>query len=178
MTNKKIQELIRVNQAGEMGAKVIYAGQRAALKLKKDKETVAIIDHMKQQEDVHFDFFNNLMKQKKVRPTIMHPVWQIGGFTLGFVTAMIGKKAAMTCTTAVEEVIDEHYQEQLNYLESINKDDNIDELAEKISKFRDEELEHRDIGYDNDAEKTILFKPLSKFIKGTTKFAIAISKKI
>lgn len=183
MINKKIHELIRVNQAGEMGAKVIYSGQLAALKLKGDIETVKIVDHMKEQEDAHFDFFDDLIKKEKVRPTAMHPVWQVGGYALGFATALLGKKAAMTCTTAVEEVIDEHYQEQLNYLESLKTDDEsqqqkITELQKKITKFRDEELEHRDIGYENDADKLVFFKPLSQFIKCTTKLAITISKKI
>jgi len=169
---KDLQEIIRVNHAGEFGAKVIYAGQIAALKLKKDHQTLALVEEMKRQEDVHFDYFDEQLKKQKIRPTIMQPIWRVGGFALGFLTALADKRAAMACTTAVEEVIDEHYQSQLNSLKE-EKD-----LKEKIEKFRAEELEHRDIGYENHAAEIKYFKPLTTFIKATTKFAIAVSKKI
>ncbi len=179
MTNQKIHEMIRVNHAGEMGAKVIYSGQIVALKLKGDKESLKLVERMKKQEEEHFDYFDDLLKKEKVCPTLMQPIWQVGGFALGFLTAILDKKAAMTCTTAVEEVIDEHYQEQLNYLDKESGKNSFEQdLQNKISKFRDEELEHRDIGYENDADKLLIFKPLSTFIKCTTKLAIAVSKKI
>ncbi len=169
---KSLQEIIRVNHAGEFGAKVIYAGQIAALKLKNDHQTLELVKEMKRQEDVHFDYFDEQLKKQKIRPTIMQPIWRVGGFALGFLTALADKRAAMACTTAVEEVIDEHYQSQLNSLKE-EKD-----LKEKIEKFRAEELEHRDIGYENHAAEIKYFKPLTTFIKATTKFAIAVSKKI
>ncbi|MBP7710146.1 MAG: demethoxyubiquinone hydroxylase family protein [Rickettsiales bacterium] len=182
--SKKLEEIIRVDHAGEMGAKVIYKGQMAALKLKKDDETLQLVKHMKEQEDVHFDYFNSAIKTQKFRPTVMQPIWKVGGFALGFFTALASKKAAMTCTTAVEEVIDEHYQEQLVALTKEEKflDENqqkeVSELKEKIEKFRQEELEHRDIGYEHKAAELTYFTPLSAFIKGATRFAIAVSKKI
>ena len=177
--DQKISEMIRVNHAGEMGAKVIYDGQIAALRLKSDKESLKLVKHMKQQEDEHFAYFDEVMKQENVRPTLMQPIWQVGGFALGFLTAIFDKKAAMACTTAVEEVIDEHYQEQLDYFDKDENGDSFNrELKDKINKFREEELEHRDTAYENDADKLIMFKPLSAFIKCTTKFAIAVSKKI
>jgi ubiquinone biosynthesis monooxygenase Coq7 len=181
---KKLQEIIRVDHAGEFGAKVIYSGQIAALKLKKDHETIELIKHMKEQEDAHFNYFNDEISNKKVRPTVMQPIWRVGGFALGFFTALLDKKAAMVCTTAVEETIDEHYQEQIKSLEkeaeflSEEKKLEINNLKEKIEKFRKEELEHRDIGYENHAKDLSYFKPLSCFIKGATKFAIAVSKRI
>lgn len=181
---KKLQEIIRVDHAGEFGAKVIYDGQIAALKLKKDQKTLALIKHMKEQEVIHFDYFDSEIKKQKIRPTLMQPIWKVGGFTLGFLTAIIDKKAAMACTTAVEETIDEHYQKQINFLEteekflSKNEQEKVAELKNKIKQFRDEELEHRDIGYDNKARDFKAFSPLSSFIKTTTKFAIAVSKKI
>jgi len=186
MTNfqKKLHEIIRVDHAGEMGAKVIYAGQIAALKLKKDFATLKIVEEMKQQEVVHFDYFDGEIKRQKVRPTIMQPIWKAGGFALGFITGMMDKKAAMACTTAVEETIDDHYLDQL---ESLQKEEaklsgvekeKITELKNKIEKFREEEIEHRDIGYENHAADLKYFKPLSAFIKATTKIAIAVSKKI
>ena len=114
----------------------------------------------------------------------MQPVWKIGGFALGFLSALADKKAAMTCTTAVEETIDEHYQSQLEALDAEenflgeNERGEILELKQKIAQFRDEELEHRDIGYEHHAAELKGFAPLSKFIKLTTKFAILTSKKI
>lgn len=180
----KIAEIIRVNHAGEFGAKVIYDGQITALKLKKDQESVDLVVHMKKQEDVHFDYFNKKITQDKVRPTLMQPLWKAGGFAMGFLTAILDKKAAMCCTTAVEEVIDEHYQDQIKYIEKErefldeNEKKELDELKEKIEKFRQEELEHRDIGYDHKASDLAYFTPLSAAIKFATKTAIAISKKI
>ncbi len=182
---KKLHEIIRVDHAGEFGAKVIYDGQIAALKLKKaDKETIDLIKHMKEQEDVHFDYFDDEVKRQKVRPTIMQPIWRVGGFAMGFLTALADKRAAMTCTTAVEETIDEHYLDQLEYLKKeekfLSEEEKIEveKLKEKIEKFREEELEHRDIGYENDADKLGYFNPLSAAIKCATKFAIAVSKKV
>lgn len=181
---KKLHEIIRVDHAGELGAKVIYDGQIAALKIKKDHESVKLVEHMKKQEDVHFDYFNSEIKKQKIRPTIMQPIWKFGGFALGFFTALIDKKAAMTCTTAVEEVIDAHYSDQLKIIETEEKFLNekqlneVRELKQKIVRFRDEELEHRDTGYEHNAADFKGFRPLSAFIKATTKFAIAISKKL
>jgi ubiquinone biosynthesis monooxygenase Coq7 len=181
---KKISEMIRVNHAGEMGAKVIYDGQIFALKLKKDYKTLEIVEEMKAQEIEHFNFFDEKIKQKKVRPTLMQPIWGVGGFALGFLTALIDKKSAMVCTTAVEEVIDEHYQEQIKELDFIIK--NVDEskqeefknLQQNIQQFRDEEIHHRDVAYDNNARDFVGYEPLSKFIKFATKTAIIISKKL
>src|SRR3989338_9520924 len=172
---KKMAEIIRVNHAGEFGAKVIYDGQIAALKMKNDHETIELVKHMKDQENMHFDYFDDKIKQKKIRPTIMQPLWKIGGFALGFLTAALNKKAAMCCTIAVEEVIDEHYQNQIKYIKKeekfLNQDEKKEfaELQEKIEKFRKEELEHRDIGYEHKAEDLSYFKPLSTLIKCATK---------
>lgn len=181
---KKIHEIIRVDHAGEMGAKVIYDGQIAALKMKGDLETLEVVKHMKEQEVVHFDYFDAEIKRQKIRPTIMQPIWKVGGFALGFFTALADKKAAMTCTTAVEETIDEHYQDQIKSIEAEEKfldqdqQKEVEALKEKIVKFREEELEHRDIGYHHHAADLKGFAPLSAFIKATTKFAIAVSKRI
>lgn len=177
LKKRKVAEMIRVNHAGEMGAKLIYQGQITAFKLKNDHQSIRLVKHMKEQEDEHFNYFNKKMQDNQIRPTIMQPIWQLGGFALGFLTAAIDKKAAMTCTTAVEEVIDEHYMDQIKYLEE-QKNMNLDDMKEKIIKFREEEIEHRDIGYKNDANKFSIHNPLSKFIKATTKIAIIISKKI
>lgn len=170
--SSELHQAIRVNHAGEYGAKQIYSGQLAVFKLKRDRETVALIEHMKGQEDVHFDYFNQKIIDEKVRPTLMQPIWQVAGFALGFVTAAMGKKAAMTCTVAVEEVINDHYQSQLNNLDA------AEELKEKIEQFRLEELEHRDIGLENHAKDLKIYQPLSFLIKKASKLAIAISTKL
>ncbi len=169
---QKIHQAIRVNHAGEYGAKQIYKGQLAVFKFKKDQPTIDLIEHMYAQEEVHFNYFNQKIIDEKVRPTLMQPLWQVAGFTLGFITAAMGKKAAMACTVAVEEVIDEHYQDQLNNLEAPS------ELKEKIEQFRQEELKHREIGIKNHAEELTIYKPFSFIIKNASKLAIAISTKI
>lgn len=184
MKKEKLSEILRVNHAGEFGARVIYDGQLAALRLKKDEETAKLVEEMKAQEDVHYEYFDEKIVEKKVRPTVMQPFWRIGGFAMGFLTAALDKRAAMCCTTAVEEVIDEHYQGQLDeiarektFLDGEEKQE-IEEIEEKIEKFRQDELEHRDIGYENDADKLPYFRTLSALVKAATKGAIFVSKKI
>ncbi len=189
--DNKISSIIRVDHAGEYGAQVIYKGQIAALKLKKalkkeDAETLALIEHMKLQEDEHFDYFNQEITRQKIRPTLMQPIWKIAGFGLGFLTAIIDKRAAMACTVAVEEIIDEHYQKQISELEDIKKAASNDQerlettdlLLEKINKFRNQEIEHRDIGYDHNATDISYYQPLTAVIKCFSKLAIFISTKI
>ncbi len=181
--NNKISEMIRVNHAGEMGAKVIYDGQILALKLKKDFDTLKIVEHMKNQENKHFDFFDEEMKKEQIRPTLMQPIWKVGGFALGFLTAIINKKSAMTCTTAVEEVIDKHYQQQIEDINHEEKNSNknnkqLQNLKEQIIKFREEEIEHKEIAYNNNANQFFAHKTMTSFIKFTTNLAITISKKI
>lgn len=165
-----IEQMIRVNHAGEYGAKRIYAGQMAVLK---NSGCFEQIKHMAEQEDEHLEYFVKEIRKRKVRPTIMMPVWHVAGFALGAATAILGENAAMACTVAVEEVIDEHYQEQLGQLGDDEK-----KLKKNISKFRDEELEHRDIGLANDAEKTPAYGVLTLAIKTGSKFAIWLSKRV
>lgn len=173
----QISSMIRVDHAGEYGAKVIYAGQIAALKLRnKDQEAIKLIEHMKMQEDKHFDYFDQEIIKRKIRPTIMQPLWKVAGFGLGFVTAILDKRAAMACTVAVEEVIDEHYQKQINQLKDNKCEDK--ELVEKITQFRKEEIEHRDIGYDHHAADLSYYQPLTKTIRAFSKLAIFISTRI
>lgn len=164
-----IEQLIRVNQAGEYGAKRIYAGQMSVLK---NDECFETLKHMADQEDEHLKYFNDEMLKRKVRPTILSPVWHVAGYLLGAGTAFMGKKAAMACTVAVEEVIDEHYQEQLDML-----GDDEQDLKQKIADFRKEELEHRDIGLANEAESTSGYEILRDFVKLGSKLAIFLSKK-
>lgn len=182
MNKDKISEIIRVDHAGEYGACYIYQGQIKAFDLKKDQESKSLVSEMKTHEDEHFEYFDKKIIKKRVKPTIMAPIWKIGGYALGFATAMLDKKAAMVCTTAIEEVIDEHYQEQLNEIEEaeINNDNKKEllDLKKNITKFREDEIHHRNIGYENKADEYKHFSSLSSFIKVITKTAIAVSKKV
>jgi len=171
-TNREIlEQIIRVDHAGEYGATRIYDGQIAVFG--KNSKIGKTIQHMADQEQEHIDKFNELILEHRVRPTALLPVWNIAGFALGASTALLGEKAAMACTVAVEKVIGEHYQEQLDLLEDDQKD-----LKKTISKFRDDELEHHDIGIEHDAESAPGYKIMSKVIELGCKTAIAISKKI
>ena len=171
-TNPEVlEEIIRVDHAGEYGATKIYEGQIAVFG--KNSKIGKIIKHMADQEQEHIDKFNDLILEHRVRPTALLPIWNIAGFALGASTALLGEKAAMACTVAVEKVIGEHYQEQINLI----KDDHRD-LKKTISKFRDDELEHHDIGLNHDAESAPGYKIMSKIIEIGCKTAITISKKI
>lgn len=131
---------------------------------------------MWEQEKIHRAKFEELIQKYRVRPTAMLPIWNVAGFLLGAGTAMLGEKAAMACTVAVETVIVEHYNDQLRVLlEDLNKNEN-NELMETIKKFRDEEQEHHDTGIDYGAEQAPLYQALTNVIKAGCKTAIAISK--
>ena len=171
-TNRKIlEEIIRVDHAGEFGATRIYDGQIAIFG--KSSKIGKTIQHMADQEQEHIDKFNELILEHRVRPTALLPIWNVAGYALGASTALLGEKAAMACTVAVEKVIGEHYQEQINLLEDDHKD-----LKKTISKFRDDELEHHDIGIEHDAESAIGYRVMSRVIEFGCKTAIAISKKV
>ncbi len=174
-TDKKIlEEIIRVDHAGERGAIKIYEGQLLALKTFKQDETLKQkIEDMKEHEREHYEFFNEEIKKRNIKPTRLLPLWDIMGVTLGFGTAMLGKKAAMLCTASVEEVIDGHYKSQIYKLKEDEK-----KLKEKIIKFREDELHHKDIAYDNGATKKGLFGLLDKVIQTSSRIAITISEKI
>jgi ubiquinone biosynthesis monooxygenase Coq7 len=167
-----IESMIRVDHAGEFGAKRIYEGQLAVLK---NKPSYSAILHMKEQELEHLDYFEKKLVEKRVRPTALSPFWDVAGFALGAATGLMGEKAAMACTVAVESVIDEHYQEQIDQLS--NNDEFEKELKEKMIKFREEELEHKQMGLDNNAEEAIAYPILSEVIKAGSKAAIFLAKR-
>ena len=174
-TNKKtLEEIIRVDHAGERGAIKIYEGQLLALNtFKKNASLKSKIEEMKKQEKEHYEYFDNEIKKRKIQPTKLLPLWDIMGVTLGFGTAMLGEKAAMLCTASVEEVIDGHYKDQTYKLGDDEK-----ELKEKIKKFRQDELDHKEMAYENGATKKGLFGILDKVIKTSSRIAITISEKI
>lgn len=167
---ERIDEVIRVDHAGEYGAQRIYAGQLAIL----GKQPVGpTIQHMADQETAHLQRFTELMQQRGARPTVLMPLWHVLGFAMGAGTALMGEKAAMACTVAVERVIAEHYAEQEQALP-----DSESELKTTIHTFREEELEHHDIGLHHGAEQTPFYDALSMAIAGATRAAIWLSKRI
>ena len=174
-TNKKtLEEIIRVDHAGERGAIKIYEGQLLALKTFKQHDALKKkIEDMKEHEAEHYDYFNKLIKKRKIKPTKLLPLWDLMGVTLGFGTAMLGEKAAMLCTASVEEVIDEHYKNQTYKLKDDEK-----ELKKKIEKFRADEIEHKNIAYEGGATKDGVYGLLDKIIKTSSRIAITISEKI
>ena len=171
---KKLEEFIRVDHAGERGAIKIYEGQLLALNLFiKDKKLKEMIEEMKDHEKEHLEFFDKEIKKRKIKPTKFLPLWDLLGVGLGFSSAIMGKKATMLCTASVEEVIDGHYQNQINQIQSDEKD-----LKEKIKKFREDELDHKDIAYENGANKDGVYYFFDKIIKTGSKIAISLSEKI
>lgn len=172
-TKSKIDEIIRVNHAGELGADRIYAGQMAILG---GTSKGPLIQHMWEQEKKHRQKFEELIPKHRIRPTVMVPIWNIAGFILGASTALMGDKAAMACTVAVETVIVEHYNDQIRTL--IEDPETNKELLETIKQFRDEEQEHHDTGIQEGAEQAPFYSTLTEVIKLGCKGAIAISKVI
>ena len=171
---KKLEEFIRVDHAGERGAIKIYEGQLLALKtVVKNDELRKKIEEMQEHEREHSNYFENEIKKRNIEPTKFLPLWDLLGLGLGFGSTLIGKKAAMLCTASVEEVIDEHYQNQINQLENDEK-----ELKNKIIKFRDDELHHKNIAYEEGATKKGFYSIMDKIIKTGSKIAINISEKI
>jgi len=166
----RIERFIRVDHAGEYGAKRIYQGQLAVLGRGPKGD---ILRHMQAQEQVHLDTFSALVAERRVRPTALLPFWHVAGFALGAATAALGERAAMACTVAVEEAIDEHYRAQ-----SAQLGEDEAPLRETIEAFRAEELEHRDIGLANEAELTPGYRVLSALIKAGCKVAIAVSERV
>ena len=174
-TDKKIlEEIIRVDHAGERGAIKIYEGQLLALKtFKQDEFLKKKIEEMKEHEKEHYEYFDNEIKKRKIKPTKFLPLWDLLGVGLGFGSTLLGKKEAMLCTDSVEEVIDENYLNQIKQL-----DNSEPKLKKKIIKFREDELHHKDIAYEEGATKKGLYSIMDKIIKTGSKIAISISEKI
>tara|TARA_B100000470_G_scaffold107189_1_gene82655 strand:+ start:106 stop:639 length:534 start_codon:yes stop_codon:yes gene_type:complete len=174
-TDQKIlEEIIRVDHAGERGAIKIYEGQLLALgTIKQDKNLRKIIEEMKEQEKEHLEYFEKEIQKRKMKPTYLLPLWDLMGISLGFGTALLGKKAAMLCTASVEEVIEEHYENQLS---KIGEDEK--ELKKKIEKFKGDEMNHKNRAYESGASKIGLYSIMDKIIRTGSKIAITISEKI
>jgi ubiquinone biosynthesis monooxygenase Coq7 len=168
---EQLDRIIRVDHAGEYGAVRIYEGQLAVFG---DNHPMSdTIKHMKEHEDVHLERFNKLVREYNARPTVITPIWHAAGFALGAGTALMGTKAAMACTEAVEEVIDKHYAEQIESL-----DDDEGALAETLEQFRQEEIQHREIAIANGAQETPGHGLLYGAIKLGVKAVIKVAERI
>ena len=162
--------MLRVNLAGEYGAKRIYEGQLAILK---NSPSAPLLEHMKDQELAHLAAFETWVVENHVRPTLLQPLWHVAGYALGAATALLGEKAAMACTAAVEEVIDQHYEKQLNLLGGQNP-----ELSTLIYTCQQEELEHRDLALEQGAQDAPAYPLLSHAIKTASRLAIWLSERV
>ncbi len=170
-TKERLAGMLRVDHAGEFGAARIYAGQLAVFG--KRHPFSPVIRHMEAQEKRHLETFDRMINEKQVRPTALAPLWHGAGFMLGAATALMGEKAAMACTAAVEEVIEDHYTRQLD---QIGDDDPA--LSQTIQDFRQEEIEHRETALDHGAEETPGYALLSRAIQTGCRLAIRLSEKI
>ena len=170
-----VERIVRVDQAGEFGAVRIYEGQLAALRWtgRGKSETHAKIEAMARAERLHRSEFDRLIAARRVRPTILSPLWSVAGFALGAATALMGVKAAMACTVAVEETIDEHYAGQAARL-----GDDEAELRTTVEKFRAEEIAHRDEALAAGAEQAPGYTALTAAIKAGSRLAIWLSSRI
>jgi|TARA_B100000749_G_scaffold104125_1_gene79497 ubiquinone biosynthesis monooxygenase Coq7 len=174
-TDQKIlEEIIRVDHAGERGAIKIYEGQLLALNtIKQNEKLKTIIEEMKEHEKEHLEYFEKEIQKRKMKPTYLLPLWDLIGVSLGFGTVLLGTKAAMLCTASVEEVIEDHYQDQLKKIGNDEK-----ELKAKIEKFKRDEINHKNIAYDTGASKIGIYSIMDKVIRTGSKIAITISEKI
>ena len=174
-TNQKIlEEIIRVDHAGERGAIKIYEGQLLALKtLKQDDTLKDTIEEMKEHEKEHLEYFEKEIQKRKIKPTYFLPLWDVMGVALGFGTALLGKKATMLCTASVEEVIEDHYKNQLKKIGNDEMD-----LKSKIKEFKEDEANHKNIAYESGASNKGLYSIMDRFIKTGSRIAITISERI
>lgn len=166
----RLARIVRVDHAGEYGAKRIYEGQIAVIGKGRHGKTLR---HMADQELEHLQYFEKQLNSRRVRPTLLQPLWHVTGFLLGAGTALMGERAAMACTVAVEEVIERHYEDQLKHL-------GPDEAALKdsILRFQAEEVQHRDIGLANEAELAAGYPVLTAAIKAGTKAVIWVAERV
>jgi ubiquinone biosynthesis monooxygenase Coq7 len=173
--NELINRIIRVDHAGEYGAKRIYEGQLAILGDSNDGD---VLREMAVAEERHLETFNKLIVERRVRPTALMPLWQVAGYALGVGTALLGREAAMACTVAIEEVIEEHYADQSAELNKLPDKDAEPVLKKVIDEFREEEVQHRDIALANEAEQAPGYPILSSAIKTGSRLAIWLSERV
>lgn len=171
---QRIKQMLRVDHAGEYGAVQIYRGQRAVFDRLTHKQDIAsLLEDMEEGEQHHLETFDTLLAERGVRPTLLSPLWNLAGFGLGAATALMGEKAAMACTQAVEDVIEKHYGEQVTELETIDP-----ELSQTLAQFREDELEHKHTAQAHGAEEAPFYGPMKAVIQLGCRVAIKVSEKI
>lgn len=171
---QRIARMLRVDHAGEVAAKRIYEGQLAVLSQSPNaRPGVAVIEEMAAKENAHLAVFERLIGEHGVRPTALSPVWDVASYSLGVISAALGVNTAMACTAAVEEVISEHYRDQLQELGS-----DAPELAAVIREFHADELAHRETALAHGAETAFAYAPLSEIIKAGCRLAIRIAARV
>ena len=175
LTPNRREEMLRVDHAGEYGAVAIYRGQLAVFERQSGRERITgQLKEMAGQEQEHLDAFDKLLNAGSVRPTALSPVWNAAGFALGAATALLGEKAAHACTEAVETVIEEHYGDQIVELEAAGET----ELAATMTKFRDEDVAHKELATSEGAAQAPAYPVLSALIRFGCRAAIRISEKV
>jgi ubiquinone biosynthesis monooxygenase Coq7 len=171
--HKLLSRIIRVNQAGELGAQKIYSAQKKVFEFLGKHDDVKEISRMAEEEQEHLDYFNDEIKKRNVRPTMLGPIWEVGATAIGLSTAFMGPKAAYTCTEAVEEVIVEHYQDQIDLLEGIDP-----LLQSKIKKFQADEEAHKQTAIEHGSQQAFAYKILKQVLRKTTQAAVFVAEKI
>jgi 3-demethoxyubiquinol 3-hydroxylase len=166
----KIARMLRVDHAGEYGATRIYEGQLDVLGRRR---AAGVVRQMAEAEKRHLVVFETLLRERRVRPTLLHPLWSVAGYALGAATAFLGERAAMACTVAVEEVIDEHYRDQAEYLADADP-----ALTQTILSFRDDEIAHRETAIVQGAEETPGYDLISAVVKTGSRLAIWLSTRL
>ena len=164
-----IDRILRVDHAGEYGAVRIYEGQLSVLGR---TPAAPVIEQMAEKEREHLATFNELLPRRRVRPSLLQPLWHVAGFALGAGSALLGSKAAMACTVAVEEVIDEHYAKQVALLGDDEK-----ELRDLCERYRQEEVEHGETAVRLGARESIAYRPLTEVIKAGSRAAIWLAER-
>ena len=170
---KIIEKIIRVDQAGEIGAQRIYDGQKLIFKILKNNRDLKEVSRMADEEKEHLDYFNNLANERNVQSTKLAPLFEVGAFAMGVGSALLGRKAAYVCTEAVEEIIEDHYDNQIDQLDGID-----DEIKKKIIKFREDEINHKNTAINMGSQTTPGYSVLRKIVNNTTKAAIFFAERI
>lgn len=171
---RRLREILRVDHAGELGAVHIYRGQRAVFERAAGRAGITErLAEMQQHEAEHLAAFDRMLTEKRVRPTLLAPLWRAGGFAMGAATALMGERAAHACTEAVESVIEKHYADQVEEVQGREP-----ELAADLARFRDEELAHRDEAVEGGAREAPGYPVLSAVIGGICRAAIKVSEKV
>ena len=170
---KIIEKIIRVDQAGEVGAQRIYEGQKLIFKILKNHEDLKEVSRMAEEEKEHLDYFNNLSNERNVQSTKLAPIFEVGAFAMGVGSALLGRKAAYVCTEAVEEIIEDHYDNQIDQLDGIDE-----EIKKKIMKFQEDEINHKNTAINMGSQTAPGYNILRTIVNNTTKAAIFLAERI